>query len=276
MNGARLSRVHSSSVKSALPVISASSFACAESVTRSTSATCDSPAMGRPEPTVIGLVGGTGDLARRMVIPGCFHLMVAGLLPEQCRIVGLALDDLDDDGFKDARPAVARRARAGRGRGRGVGALRRDAVVRARRGRRRLREGLRGRRAGARRLAAAAVPPRGPAVGGRGGRADDRRRGARRRGPHAGDPGEAVRHRSRLRAHAQRAPARGARARARSSGSTTSSARKGCRTSSRCASPTPSSSPVFNRDHVDSIQIDVPESLTIVGRARASTSRPAA
>ena len=57
--------------------------------------------MGRPEPTVIGLVGGTGDLARRMVIPGCFHLMLAGLLPERCRIVGLSLDDLDDDGFKD-------------------------------------------------------------------------------------------------------------------------------------------------------------------------------
>src|SRR3954451_4471205 len=55
----------------------------------------------RPVATVIGLVGGTGDLARRMVIPGCFHLMVAGLLPEQCRIVGLSLDDLDDDGFKD-------------------------------------------------------------------------------------------------------------------------------------------------------------------------------
>src|SRR6201990_1949225 len=57
--------------------------------------------MHKPEATVIGLVGGTGDLARRMVIPGCFHLMVAGLLPEQCRIVGLSLDDLDDDGFKD-------------------------------------------------------------------------------------------------------------------------------------------------------------------------------
>ena len=57
--------------------------------------------MHKPDPTVIGLVGGTGDLARRMVIPGCFHLMVAGLLPDKCRIVGLSLDDLDDDGFKE-------------------------------------------------------------------------------------------------------------------------------------------------------------------------------
>ena len=68
--------------------------------------------MGRPEPTVIGLVGGTGDLARRMVIPGCFHLMLAGLLPERCRIVGLSLDDLDDDGFKHVvRQSLADHAR---------------------------------------------------------------------------------------------------------------------------------------------------------------------
>src|SRR3954465_15516118 len=57
--------------------------------------------MDKPDPTVIALVGGTGDLARRMVIPGCFHLMLAGLLPDACRIVGLSLDELDDNGFKD-------------------------------------------------------------------------------------------------------------------------------------------------------------------------------
>src|SRR5947199_261372 len=49
--------------------------------------------MRKPEATVIGLVGGTGDLARRLVIPACFHLMVAGLLPDDCRIVGLSLDE---------------------------------------------------------------------------------------------------------------------------------------------------------------------------------------
>jgi glucose-6-phosphate 1-dehydrogenase len=57
--------------------------------------------MHKPDSTVLALVGGTGDLARRMVIPGCFHLMVAGLLPDDCRIVGLSLDALDDDGFKE-------------------------------------------------------------------------------------------------------------------------------------------------------------------------------
>ena len=70
--------------------------------------------MHKPEATVIGLVGGTGDLARRMVIPGCFHLMVAGLLPDRCRIVGLSLDDLDDDGFKDVvRTSLEEHARVG-------------------------------------------------------------------------------------------------------------------------------------------------------------------
>src|SRR6201989_756825 len=69
--------------------------------------------MHKPDATVIGLVGGTGDLARRMVIPGCFHLMVAGLLPDECRIVGLSLDELDDDGFKAVvRQSLEEHARA--------------------------------------------------------------------------------------------------------------------------------------------------------------------
>ncbi len=69
--------------------------------------------MHKPDATVIGLVGGTGDLARRMIIPGCFHLMVAGLLPDACRIVGLSLDDLDDEGFRDlARQSLEEHARA--------------------------------------------------------------------------------------------------------------------------------------------------------------------
>jgi glucose-6-phosphate 1-dehydrogenase len=68
--------------------------------------------MHKPDPTVIVLVGGTGDLARRMVIPGCFHLMLAGLLPDGYRIVGISLDELDDDGFKDVvRQSLVEHAR---------------------------------------------------------------------------------------------------------------------------------------------------------------------
>jgi glucose-6-phosphate 1-dehydrogenase len=74
--------------------------------------------MAQPEPTdvnsnlisplrphVMVLFGATGDLARRKLLPGLFHLAQAGLLPE-CRIVGTSLDELDDDGFR----ALARAA----------------------------------------------------------------------------------------------------------------------------------------------------------------------
>ncbi len=58
-----------------------------------------------PEPHVLVLFGATGDLARRKLLPGLFHLSRVGLLPE-CRIVGTSLDELDDDGFR----ALAREA----------------------------------------------------------------------------------------------------------------------------------------------------------------------
>jgi glucose-6-phosphate 1-dehydrogenase len=50
-------------------------------------------------PHVIVMFGATGDLARRKLLPGLFHLARAGLLPE-CRIVGTSLDDLDNEGFR--------------------------------------------------------------------------------------------------------------------------------------------------------------------------------
>ena len=51
-------------------------------------------------PHVIVLFGATGDLARRKLVPGLFHLTLAGLVPE-CRIVGTSLDELDDEEFRD-------------------------------------------------------------------------------------------------------------------------------------------------------------------------------
>jgi len=50
-------------------------------------------------PHVIVLFGATGDLAKRKLLPGLMHLDRAGLVPE-CRIVATSLDDLDDDGFR--------------------------------------------------------------------------------------------------------------------------------------------------------------------------------
>ncbi len=51
------------------------------------------------KPHVIVLFGATGDLSRRKLLPGLMHLYLAGLVPE-CRIVGTSLDDLDDEGFR--------------------------------------------------------------------------------------------------------------------------------------------------------------------------------
>jgi hypothetical protein len=54
----------------------------------------------KPGPHVLVLFGATGDLARRKLIPGLFHLEQVGLMPDDYRIVGASLDDLDDEGFR--------------------------------------------------------------------------------------------------------------------------------------------------------------------------------
>jgi glucose-6-phosphate 1-dehydrogenase len=57
-------------------------------------------------PQVVVLVGATGDLARRKLIPGLLHLARAGFIPS-CRIIGVSLDQLDAGAFRDfARVAV--------------------------------------------------------------------------------------------------------------------------------------------------------------------------
>ena len=57
-------------------------------------------------PQVIVLVGATGDLARRKLLPGLFHLASAGFIPG-CRIIGVSLDELDAAGFRTfAREAL--------------------------------------------------------------------------------------------------------------------------------------------------------------------------
>jgi glucose-6-phosphate 1-dehydrogenase len=51
-------------------------------------------------PQVVVLVGATGDLARRKLIPGLMHLARAGFIPG-CRIVGVSLDQFDNDSFRN-------------------------------------------------------------------------------------------------------------------------------------------------------------------------------
>jgi glucose-6-phosphate 1-dehydrogenase len=61
--------------------------------------------VGPKYPQVVTLVGATGDLSKRKLLPGLFHLIQAGFIPG-CRIIGLSLDDIDLDGFR----AIARGA----------------------------------------------------------------------------------------------------------------------------------------------------------------------
>src|SRR5262245_42192856 len=57
------------------------------------------PGVGPKHSQVVVLVGATGDLARRKLLPGLYHLASAGFIPE-CRVVGVSLDALDADGFR--------------------------------------------------------------------------------------------------------------------------------------------------------------------------------
>jgi len=59
------------------------------------------PGVGPRFPQVVVLFGATGDLARRKLLPGLYHLSAAGFIPG-CRIIGVSLDDLDADGFRAA------------------------------------------------------------------------------------------------------------------------------------------------------------------------------
>jgi glucose-6-phosphate 1-dehydrogenase len=55
--------------------------------------------VGPQYPQVVVLVGATGDLAARKLLPGLFHLATAGFIPG-CRIIGVSLDNFDAEGFR--------------------------------------------------------------------------------------------------------------------------------------------------------------------------------
>ena len=64
--------------------------------------------VGPRYPHVVVLVGATGDLSRRRLLPGLFHLVSSGFIPG-CRIIGVSLDELDAHGLrKIAREALDR------------------------------------------------------------------------------------------------------------------------------------------------------------------------
>ena len=54
-----------------------------------------------PEPTVFTLFGATGDLAHRLVLPALFRLAQAGLLPDDWRLVGTGRGDVSHEDFQE-------------------------------------------------------------------------------------------------------------------------------------------------------------------------------
>ncbi len=63
--------------------------------------------VGPKLPQIVVLFGATGDLSQRKLLPGLFHLITAGFIPK-CRIVGVSLDDIDADAFRAlAHKAIA-------------------------------------------------------------------------------------------------------------------------------------------------------------------------
>jgi glucose-6-phosphate 1-dehydrogenase len=54
-----------------------------------------------PTSTIFVLYGATGDLARRLVLPAFYRLAIAGLLPEDWRLIGEGRGAVTDDEFRE-------------------------------------------------------------------------------------------------------------------------------------------------------------------------------
>ncbi len=63
------------------------------------------------DPFDLVIFGGTGDLAKRKILPGLFRRFVAGQMPEGARVIGAARGEFDDAGYRDfARDAIEKYA----------------------------------------------------------------------------------------------------------------------------------------------------------------------
>ncbi len=65
-------------------------------------------AVPQPDDHVVVLFGATGDLAKRKLLPGLFHLHVAGLLPDGFRLVGTSPLQMSDEAFRAAAKEACR------------------------------------------------------------------------------------------------------------------------------------------------------------------------
>ena len=64
------------------------------------------PGVGPRFPRVVVLFGATGDLSHRKLLPGLFRLTAIGFIPD-CRVIGVSLEDMDANAFRNiARSAL--------------------------------------------------------------------------------------------------------------------------------------------------------------------------
>ena len=64
--------------------------------------------VARPDNHIIIMFGATGDLAKRKLLPGLFHLAASGLMPDRYQIIGVSRRHLTDEQFREqARQAIA-------------------------------------------------------------------------------------------------------------------------------------------------------------------------
>lgn len=57
-------------------------------------------AITRPEPCLMAIFGATGDLTRRKLIPALFHLAQGASLPDQCVILGVDREPMDEPTYR--------------------------------------------------------------------------------------------------------------------------------------------------------------------------------
>src|SRR5947209_141068 len=66
------------------------------------------PAVSRPEPFTLVILGVTGDLAARKILPALYGLWRGGYFPPDFALVGVGRRDKDDEAFRaDVRQALA-------------------------------------------------------------------------------------------------------------------------------------------------------------------------
>ena len=78
----------------------------AEPAASSSSDRTDSARTDSIDPQVLVLFGGTGDLARRKLLPGLWHLHRAGLMPGEFRIIGTGRHQPDGEYVDEVREAL--------------------------------------------------------------------------------------------------------------------------------------------------------------------------